>query len=115
MAFETEPGEDVVWREFANRVVLSGGGIPGTLIVTNQRIVHCSVLPCWPFKELDIDLGDVVSVARYNVFGIVPNGVVVKTSSRDSVRFQVCVPARIVELISSATQQCGHRSALSND
>lgn len=87
MAFQEKADEVVLWREFANRIVYLGGGIPGTLIVTNQRIVHRSVLPCWPFKQLDVDLGNVVSVARCNIAGIVPNGVVVHTSSDESVRF----------------------------
>lgn len=54
-----------------------------------------------PSEPLDIAVADIVGVATYRSWGMIPNGLVVTTTSGDEYRFVVARRGRLISAIDS--------------
>jgi len=106
MEFHPAGHEVVVRDQLANRVIFLSGGMIGRLIITDCRVLHRCI---WPlstvFPNIAVELADVETVSRFNILGVVPNGVAIRTRSGGTINFQVFSAPDIVGVISNLLQQ----------
>ena len=98
--FDKDADEEIVFEALANHFKKLEA-VGGKIYLTNKRLVFISHKANIQNHQLFIGLNDIVTVERYKTFGIINNGILVRTKEKAIEKFVVNESKELVEKLNS--------------